>query len=70
MILKEIKYKLSDSCIENKGTSYLLICLPEGQNPNPDICTTAGYCYTIYSSRILQADIPPKTWKTLGPTDV
>lgn len=69
MILKETKFKLSDSLFWEQEVSYPLIHLPRGQNSNPDICPTAGYYYSVYSSR-LQADIPPKTWKTSSPTDV
>lgn len=56
------------------GERYLWIHLPRGKNLSSDTCPIAGSYYAVsahevYSSR-LQADISPKTWKTLGPTDV
>ena len=64
--LRNMKFELSGSLSWEQGESYLWIHLPRGKNLNSDTCPTA---HEVYSSR-LQADISPKTWKTLGPTDV
>ena len=72
--LRNMKFELSGSLSWEQGESYLWIHLPRGKNLNSDTCPTAGSYYAVsahevYSSR-LQADISPKTWKTLGPTDL